>query len=101
MGNNASGPRREGKDLAWLFIHVTIYSPQTQVDRRRTPVKTETQSGVNGTDQDKTTIKVITLRWEEKKNINWDQAEEESLQDPKWYKNHLWLLNVKEWMDDY
>lgn len=52
-----------GREKTWLgFSNMSPFTPH----RPRTPVKTETQSGVNGTDQDKTTIKVITLRWGKK-----------------------------------
>lgn len=90
MGNNTFGRER-------LSTHVTFYSPQTQIDRRRTPVKTETQSGVQGTG---TWFK--SLHCDRKILIGNRQGKNfppaSAITDSNWYKNHLRLLNVKFWI---
>lgn len=76
MGSKLIKLRTDGKKYIWTMqegencsLCDTLYSPQTQTDRRRTPVKPETESLVKGTDQDQTGTKVITLGWDGEKKL--------------------------------
>lgn len=81
MGSKLIKLRTDGKKYIWTMqegencpLCVTLYSPQTHADRRRTPVKPETESLVKGTDQDKTGTKVITLGWDGEKEMRTRQG---------------------------